>query len=154
LERIRKAVAAVFRNLDIDTSDLGVTIDPSTYDTVLAHSVFLLALFAAGRWVKGCCLTQRDLPIGLQDLSHIFDRKDSFTDCVIAFPQVGTGTRFLHHMWWQQASAEKQLVIDYITGSRATPEREIYCHRAILAARCALMLPQTICASASILSHS
>lgn len=84
LERIRKAVAAVFRNLDIDTSDLGVTIDPSTYDT---------------------------------DLSHIFDRKDSFADCVIAFPQVGTG-------------------------SRATPEREIYCHRAILAARCKVFAVQ------------
>jgi hypothetical protein len=57
LERIRKAVAAVFRNMDIDTSDLGVTIDPSTYDTVLAHSDFLLALIAAGRWSKVCCLT-------------------------------------------------------------------------------------------------
>jgi hypothetical protein len=78
LERVRRAVATVFRNMEIDTSDLGVTIDPSSYDT---------------------------------DLSHIFDCKDSFADCVIVFPQIGTG-------------------------SRATPEREIHCHRAILAARC------------------
>ncbi|ELR18818.1 BTB/POZ domain containing protein [Acanthamoeba castellanii str. Neff] len=84
LERVRTAVAAVFRNLDIDTSDVGVAIDPSSYET---------------------------------DLSHIFDRKDSFADCVIVFPQVGTG-------------------------SRATPEREIYCHRAVLAARCKVFAVQ------------
>jgi len=77
-ERARTAINSVFSNLGIDTSDLGITIEPSSYNT---------------------------------DLRGIFDRHDMFTDCVIAFPQTGTG-------------------------SCATPMREIHCHRAILAARC------------------
>jgi hypothetical protein len=42
LERVRTAVAAVFRNLDIDTSDVGVAIDPSSYETVPRSSILLI----------------------------------------------------------------------------------------------------------------
>lgn len=78
-ERVRTAIANLFHNMDIDTSsDLGITIDPSSHE---------------------------------YDLRNIFDRKDTFSDCIIVFPQTGTG-------------------------SCATPRREIHCHRAILAARC------------------
>ncbi len=84
-EYVRQAILNIFNNLGVDTSDIGVTVDQSTY---------------------------------FDDMRSIFDRKDMFCDCVLVFPQ-----------------QQQQQQIG--TGSCAAREKkELYCHKAILAARC------------------